>query len=158
MKRLLRQIFPERFFQHEVYWSALGLAMVVTLLLIAQLYTFEDFPGVVETFGMPGGGVTVAVLVALIPLVEAASLPYLLSMETDRRTIRVSRYAALGVGIMWALISIWILLMGQSAAQSGIFGATIPLMGGVWAAAYSALLILAATLIMRDKRFAPNRT
>ena len=108
MKRLLRQIFPERFFQHEVYWSALGLAMVITLLLIAQLYTFEDFPEVIESFGLPGGSVTVVLLVALIPLVELLSLPY------------------------------------------------FPLTCGFWAIAYSALLILAAALVMRDKRFAPN--
>ena len=156
MKRLLRQIFPERFFQHEAYWSALGLAMVITLLLIAQLYTFEDFPEVIESFGLPGGSITVVLLVALIPLVELLSLPYLLSMETDRRIVRVSRYAALGVGVMWALISTLILLSAQPTAQSGIFGATIPLTCGFWAIAYSALLILAAALVMRDKRFAPN--
>ena len=151
MKRHIAQYLPRHFFDIPAVWHAFLLGMVYLLLLLTQLFTFEDFPAVIATWGLRGGLLTAGFLAGIIPLLEAASLPFLISMNVSENILRVSKYAAVAVGVVWSLIALW-LVFSMSIAESGLFGATISLPAGVWMLVYGVLLLTGSLIVVTEKR------
>ena len=147
----LRDIFPPILRRDPAYWRRLVLGFVVIVLIVTQLFTFEKFPGVVGTWQLPGGMVAVAIVAGLLPFLEVLSLPFLLSMQLSRVVRRVSQGSLVCVSATWCGVSLWCTLT-QPLSESGLFGATLPLMNGWWTVSFSILLLVAVFVVVQPRR------
>ena len=150
MKKHIVRSLPPEFLTHPAYIRAVVLAGVYLCLVITQLFTYEKFPEIVTGYNLPGGVVVGALLSGVIPLLEIASLPYLISMRVSRRTRRLSKYAVIALPALWLCISIWLTVTADMTTESGLLGATIPTGSGLWLVAFSLLLLWSAWLVIRE--------
>ena len=143
----LRDIFPPTLRRDPLYWRRLVLGLVIIILIITQLFTFEKFPSITSTWQFPGGVVVAAILAGLIPRLAVLSGPCVLSMPLSRSLWRVSQGSLVGVSTMWCGISLWCTLT-QPLSESGLLGATLPLVNGWWTVSFSLLLLMAALVVV----------
>lgn len=118
--------------------ARLFLAGYLLVLLLSQLFTFDELPGVLEAVGIEGvfGYIVPGVLV----LSGLFSLPYLIDLKIGSGLKKISLVA--GFVYLFNMTAVEILaFLGQ---QSVIFGATFDLPGGAWSLIFlSALWVLA---------------
>jgi len=146
---LFQAIFPEHLRRDPAYWRRLALGIVVTFLIITQLFTFEKFADITSGWHVAGGGVVAALLAGLLPLLELGSLPFLLSMDMSRGSRWVSQACLLAVSAAWFGVALWCFL-AVPMSESGLFGATLPLLNGWWTVAFTGLLGVAVVLVVRE--------
>lgn len=146
---LFQAIFPEHLRRDPAYWRRLALGIVVTFLIITQLFTFEKFADITSGWHMAGGGVVAALLAGVLPLLELGSLPFLLSMDMSRGSRRISQACLLVVSAVWFGVALWCFL-AVPMSESGLFGATLPLLNGWWTVAFTGLLGVAVVLVVRE--------
>ena len=146
---LFQAIFPEHLRRDPVYWRRLALGIVVTFLIITQLFTFEKFADITSGWHVAGGGVVAALLAGLLPLLELGGLPFLLSMDMSRGSRRISQACLLAVSAVWFGVALWCFL-AVPMSESGLFGATLPLLNGWWTVAFTGLLGVAVVLVVRE--------
>lgn len=107
----------------RVVWSALGLAVLVVAMLVAQLFTFEDFPGVfVAQFGIDAG--VAGVVAALVVVVELFCLPFLLRMPVSPLLRLLSALSVWLWTMGWTALLV-LLLVANKTVNTGVLGATI---------------------------------
>lgn len=150
MKKFLRRLFPKEFSSHPSYWRALALGGVFLFLLISQLFTYEKFAEVIRGYGLPGGAVTVVGLAVLIPLLEAAALPVLLSMKMRLRWRRLSKVAAIALPSLWLAIALVTNVARMAEDNTGMFGATISTPNGLWLIVFAGMLLWSSILVIRE--------
>ena len=146
---LFQAIFPEHLRRDPAYWRRLALGIVVTFLIITQLFTFEKFADITSGWHVTGGGVVAALLAGLLPLLELGSLPFLLSMDMSRGSRRISQACLLVVSAVWFGVALWCFL-AVPMSESGLFGATLPLLNGWWTVVFTGLLGVAVVLVVRE--------
>ncbi len=146
---LFQAIFPEHLRRDPAYWRRLALGIVVTFLIITQLFTFEKFADITSGWHVAGGGVVAALLAGVLPLLELGSLPFLLSMDMSRGSCRISQACLLVVSAVWFGVALWCFL-AVPMSESGLFGATLPLLNGWWTVAFTGLLGVAVVLVVRE--------
>ena len=146
---LFQAIFPEHLRHDPAYWRRLALGIVVTFLIITQLFTFEKFADITSGWHVAGGGVVAALLAGVLPLLELGSLPFLLSMDMSRGSRWVSQVCLLVVSTVWFGMALWCFL-AVPMSESGLFGATLPLLNGWWTVAFTGLLGVAVVLVVRE--------
>lgn len=106
--------------------SKLTIGVLIILLLLCQLFTFEKFPGILLAVGI-NSSMSLVVMMVLV-ITELVSLPFLIGMEISRLAILVSRVAGfISLGLM-TMISIMAVLNG---APTVIFGATLKNVSGL---------------------------
>lgn len=150
MKKLIVNLWPAEFSTHPAYWRAFGLGMVYCIFVIFQLYTFESFPGITLTFGIPGDMFTAFVVAILLPLVEIMALPFLISMRTGHRLRQISRKCVIAAPVLWLIIALWTNTQGMIGGEIGLFGATLPLENSHLIVIFFAILLWAAVLATRE--------
>jgi hypothetical protein len=150
MFEIIKSVFPKEFYRNAAYWRAFTVAGVMVVLAVTQLFTFEDYPGLIADFQLPGGMFTAWTLAIFIPLIEIASLPYLLSMKIVPKFRLVSKWAVLAAGVIWTLISLWVAIRMGTSVESGIFGATLTTYSGWWMVIFSGLLLWSGWLVSRE--------
>ena len=146
---LFQAIFPEHLRRDPAYWRRLALGIVVTFLIITQLFTFEKFVDITSGWYVAGGGIMAALLAGLLPLRELGSLPFLLSMDMSRGSRRISQACLLAVSAVWFGVALWCFL-AVPMSESGLFGATLPLLNGWWTVVFTGLLGVAVVLVVRE--------
>lgn len=146
---LFQAIFPEHLRRDPAYWRRLVLGIVVTFLIITQLFTFEKFADITSGWHVAGGVIMAALLAGLLPLLELGSLPFLLSMDMSRGSRWVSQACLLAVSAAWFGVALWCFL-AVPMSESGLFGATLPLLNGWWTVAFTGLLGVAVVLVVRE--------
>ena len=146
---LFQAIFPEHLRRDPAYWRRLALGIVVTFLVITQLFTFEKFADITSGWRVAGGGVVTALLAGLLPLLELGGLPFLLSMDMSRGSRRISQACLLVVSAVWFGVALWCFL-AVPMSESGLFGATLPLLNGWWTVVFTGLLGVAVVLVVRE--------
>ena len=146
---LFQAIFPEHVRRDPAYWRRLALGIVVTFLIITQLFTFEKFADITSGWHMAGGNIMAAFLAGLLPLLELGGLPFLLSMDMSRGSRRISQACLLVVSAVWFGVALWCFL-AVPMSESGLFGATLPLLNGWWTVAFTGLLGVAVVLVVRE--------
>lgn len=150
MKQYIKAIFPADFKNNPAFWRAFMLGIVMLVLAVAQLFQFEDFPKVIADMQVPGGAGAAWALAALLPLLEIASLPYLLSMQVSSRMRATAKWAALLTAMLWLALTLWATINMASSVQSGLFGATIVTASGWWSVLFAVLLLWSIWLTTRE--------
>jgi hypothetical protein len=149
VKQYIRSLFPTDFFANNAHFRALILGLLYLGTLLAQLYTFEDFKGVIVGFGIPGGATVANILSWLMPGLTLLALPVLISMRLNEKLYIISRTAVVAVPLLWLVIGIWCNLTGN-VGSAGIFGATLEIATGIWQIAFALLWLWAAVLVVRE--------
>ena len=107
--------------------AKLTTGVLVILLLLCQLFTFEKFPAILLVVGI-NSSMSLVVMIVLV-ITELMSLPFFIGMETSRLAILVSRVAGfISLGMMVA-ISVAAVMNGSPSAV--IFGATLKDVSGL---------------------------
>jgi len=101
--------------------AKLTTGVLIILLLLCQLFTFEKFPGILSVAGI-NSSMSLVVMIVLV-ITELMSLPFFIGMEISRLVVLISRAAGfISLGMMVA-ISVAAVMNGSSSAM--IFGATL---------------------------------
>lgn len=110
---------------------SLAAVAIIILMVVAQLFEYEDFPAVVGDFFLPGGLTTTYLLAALLVSAEVLALPFLLMMRLSPAMRVVSMVSGWLVVAVWLGVSIWINLI-DGVGSGGMLGSTIPILVGWW--------------------------
>ena len=106
--------------------SKLTIGVLIILLLLCQLFTFEKFPGILLAVGI-NSSMSLVVMMVLV-ITELVSLPFLIGMEISRLVVLISRAAGfISLGAM-TMINVMAVMNGAPAV---IFGATLKNVSGL---------------------------
>ena len=120
-------------------------AFILIIFALSQLFNFNDFLALLESFWLPGGNVTADLLGAIIVVSEVFALPFLLGMQLSPLMRVMSMVLGWLAPIMWLKLSLWLVLTVNAVSNIGFLGTIVQLAPGWWAVFFSiALGILAA--------------
>lgn len=124
---------------------SLFMAAIMLVMVVAQLFHFEDFVPLVETFGLPGGEIGARLFAASIVTLEVAALPFLLRMRLSKAMRFVSMVAGwLALGL-WLTVQFYLNITQPFLANNGLIGTVYDLGIGWWTVCFISFLgILAA--------------
>ena len=112
--------------------AALAYAVLIVIMVVAQLFYFDEFMTLSAGYNLPGGTVLAAALAPSIVALEVLSLPFLLRMTISPGFRMLSMVFGWIVAALWAFISIWLLSEG-SHDTIGFFGTIIDVPSVWWA-------------------------
>ena len=120
-------------------------ALILVVMAVSQLFTFEDFITLVANFNLPLPDALAFVVAPLLIVCEVFALPFLLRMRLSPAFRGVSMVAGWIVPLKWFFITVWVVSTNQSVETVGFLGTIGNLVPGWWAVLLStALGILAA--------------
>lgn len=128
----------------NAWLASLLLTVFLVVMIVGQLFTFEDFPSTLDAMWLPGGSTFATIAAALIVTFEVLALPFLLGLRLSV-AMRV-----LSMLFGWLTIATWLVVsvgnvVNGGVANSGLLGATVPLLVGWWSVLFCvALGVLAA--------------
>ena len=129
----------------ESGYAAILYAALLTGMVAAQLFTFEEFlvlfQGMFARIGEPFG----MLLATGIVIAEVFALPFLLRIPLSTAFRWVSLTLSVFVSVAWLGVSLWGVVIKPSVESAGLIGTLDPLGPGLWAVSLSiALCMLAA--------------
>jgi hypothetical protein len=124
---------------------ALLYAVIILVFAVAQLFSFEDFLTLLDSFGLPGGSTNAQILAAVIVISEVFALPYLLRMRLSLAMRVVSMVCGWLVALIWLCLSLWVMLSVNAISNIGFLGDVMPLTPGWWTVFFSAALGILAS-------------
>lgn len=131
----------------NIFPLSLAYATVLVIVAVAQLFSFNDFQSLIDSFWLPGGSPTAYFLSGLIVVAEVFALPFLLRMKISP----LMRYLSMGLGwfvpVFWLGISLWLVVTTNAINNVGILGTVVKLAPGWWMVFISLALIIAAIWI-----------
>jgi glucan phosphoethanolaminetransferase (alkaline phosphatase superfamily) len=130
--------------------AAIGAAGMMTVMLLTQLYGYEDFSTVLSGL-LSSNDMRAAVATAgLLVLAQLLSLPYLLGMYLSKLMRIMSASLSFVVACFW----LFTMFTNAHAENSGVFSSVVILPGGIIAALWASLLFfLIAYTLLADSRF-----
>jgi len=111
--------------------ASLIFAAMLLIMVVFQLFSFEKFPAVLTVFSFSDEALS-KVWAALIVIFEVATLPFLFSMLLSPAARVAGMVSGWVVATWWLFVSLWTLMSGHGMENSGLLGATFPIMGGWW--------------------------
>lgn len=132
-------------------WAyALVATAMLIVMLVAQLFHYEDFASVLAVVVSVNDASLLAILAGCIVLAELLALPYLLGMYVSRLMRVISALLGFGMAGFWLFTS----FTNAHAGNIGMFSSTLELPGGLLAAVWSIVLFsLVCKVIFADSRF-----
>ena len=124
---------------------AIFYAGILLIMVVGQLFTFEEFTLLITSFNLPGGVRFAHFITAFLVVAEVFALPFLLRMPLSRAFRWVSMTLGILVALIWIFLSVWIVTMAKDAANIGFLGTVVDIMPGLWAVFISAALLVLAT-------------
>jgi len=116
----------------------------LVVLLVSQLFSFEDWPAAILQLGLPGGETMARTIAALMVTFELLALPFLLAMRLSPAFRIVSMVCGWLVAVKWFSLTLWEVIVAHTNA-SILLGTTVPLPVGWWNVCIAlALCVLAA--------------
>lgn len=115
---------------------------------LAQLFAFEKFVPLVESFWLPGGKPAAYLVAALIVISEVFALPYLLGMRLSPAMRVISMVFTAVASAIWLYISLWLNLTTNAIMNIGFLGVKLPLPVGWWAVFFMLALLVLSVWIM----------
>ena len=122
--KLLKYFFAKQQLRDRVFWIRLLLAMIMVLLLVGQLFTYETFYDVLIVSQSNTGSVLVTTLMILLPIYELIALLALLSMNLSREVVCTSAYVARAVSLLLVAMALNALIIAPGDS-TGLLGDTI---------------------------------
>jgi len=107
-------------------------AAILVIFALTQLFTFDKFLILVESFGLPGGDIVARLFVGIIVTSEVLALPFLLGLNLSQLMRFVSMVLGWAVPLAWLKVTLWLLFTTNSVSNIGLLGTTISLIPGWW--------------------------
>lgn len=124
---------------------ALLFASILIMMVLAQLFEFENFVPLLERFELPGGFGMAVLVAGVIVVSEVFALPFLLRMRLSPLMRIASMICGWVAVTLWLLLTVWLNLTLPGVETVGFLGTRIELPVGWWAVAFaSALGVLCA--------------
>jgi hypothetical protein len=124
---------------------AIFYAVILVIMAVAQLFTFDEFLKLVTSFKFPGGIWYAHFIAEFLIVAEVFALPFLLRMPLSTTFRWFSMILGWFVALIWANITIWLVVQDSGVTNVGFLGTAVALIPGWWAIFISvALGILAA--------------
>ncbi|MBC7564770.1 hypothetical protein H7100_00855 [Candidatus Saccharibacteria bacterium] len=108
-------------------------AVVLVVMAVAQLFTFDDFMKLLVDFGLPGGVPGAHFLGAFLVTAEVFALPFLLRMSLSTAFRWVSMVLGWIVAGIWTVLTSWLVIRDTVTSNVGLLGTNVNLMPGWWA-------------------------
>jgi len=123
---------------------SIALAVILVVMVVAQLFTFEKFPDVIASMWLPGGDASDYIYAAIIVCLEVLALPFLLAMRLSLAMRCMSMVSGWLVVAFWLLVSLWENLTINIIGNGGFLGATVSLPVGWWSVFFGVALAILA--------------
>lgn len=118
---------------NDVKRIAIFYAILLVILVVAQLFSFDKFLQLLATFEFPLGDQFAYFMGALIVSVEVFALPFLLRMPLSPAFRWFSMICGWLAAAAWLKISLWLVFTDSTVTNVGFLGTVIDLMPGWWA-------------------------
>lgn len=115
-------------------------AFLLIVIVLCQLFTFEEFISLINTFNLPGGLVFSNLVGSTIVISEVFAVPFLLGMKLSPLMRIVSMASGWLAAISWIKLSVWLYVTSSSVANVGIFGDLLKIQPGFLAIFISLVL------------------
>lgn len=132
--------------------ASIYLAFFFVVAALTQLFAFESYPDVVQSYGLPLAAELALPLAALIVCLEVFAIPFLLWMSVSRLMHWVSFACGWLVLMYWLGVGIWQSVVDFQIANAGLFGAKLLLPQGWWLVSYVAVLIVLMAFVTWSSR------
>lgn len=119
---------------------AVLLAGVLVVMIVGQLFSFEKFIPMIESYWLPGGHGTAVVVASLLVTAEVFALPFLLRMRLSKLMRVVSMVAGWVAIAGWLKLAVWANVTTNELSNIGFFGVHVPLPVGWWAVLFTLAL------------------
>lgn len=113
--------------------AAYAYAFILVALTVAQLFSFEKFIPLLESFNLPGGLAMGRLVAAILVVSGVLALPFLLQMKLSKGMRWMSMFLGWLVPAIWLFVTIWINTAAVGVSNVGLLGASVTLMPGWWA-------------------------
>ena len=141
--KIIRSYGPTR--TKKTQAIALIVAGLITIMLVAQLFSYEDFAVTLSALMPYSNNSLLTITAAAIVIAELMALPYLLGMYISTLMRIVSASLAVAVSAFWLFTS----LTNAHASNSGFFSTTLEIPGGILPVALSLVLVVGAVLVIK---------
>lgn len=153
MKPFLRRLSKHSELPFRLRAFAVVVAGWITIMAVAQLFKYEEFPGIIDGIWEAGGSGAASVLAAAIVVCEVFSLPFLLNMRVTPLVRVVSLACGWFTAGVWFVIALWQAAASSTVLNQGYFGATVPITNdGVMLLLSSVLLAAVAAVTLWTHR------
>lgn len=112
---------------------AIFYAVILVVMAVAQLFSFDEFLKLVTDFGFPGGIRYAHFIVAFLVTAEVFAVPFLLRMPLSPAFRWVSMVCGWLVALIWTKITIWLVIKDGIVGNVGFLGTIVDTMPGWWA-------------------------
>ena len=120
-------------------------AALLVVFALSQLFNFDSFLTLLESFWLPGGVPVAHLLGGIIVVSEVFALPFLFGMRLSPSTRIISMILGWLTPLIWLKLSLWLNLTINAVSNMGFLGTTVRLIPGWWAVFFSiAIGLLAA--------------
>lgn len=111
---------------------AYAYAGILVIILVAQLFTFDKFLILLESFWLPGGVLIAHLVGSVIVCIELLALPFLLRLNLSPLMRIVSMVSGWLVPIVWLKLALWLIFTVNAVSNFGLLGTTISMIPGWW--------------------------
>lgn len=118
--------------------------LILVVFILCQLFAFDDFLRLLDSFWLPGGLPTAHILGSFLVVCELFALPFLLRMNLSPLMRVVSMVLSWLVPAIWLFLTLWINLTVNAISNVGFLGTIVQIMPGWWAVYVSVALALLA--------------
>jgi len=108
-------------------------AILLLILVVPQLFTFDKFLPYLDSLNLPGGTRLAYFLGALLVSTEVFALPFLLRMPVSRAFRWFSMLCTWIVAAIWVKLSFFIVFSDNPIDNAGYLGTLVKLTPGWWA-------------------------
>lgn len=119
---------------------ALFFAFVLAAMATLQLFSFEKFIPLIESYWLPGGQGTALLVAGLLVVFEVFALPFLLQMKLSKLMRIVSMVCGWLAVSLWFKLALWSNLTTTALTNNGFFGTSVEIPVGWWAVSFMAAL------------------
>mgnify|MGYP001791589010 CR=1 FL=1 len=128
--------------RQSIRWISTYVAVFFVALATTQLFAYENFPGIIASFGLPLNDVGVKLVAALIVISEIFAIPFLLRMKLSPLMRIISLKSGWIVLLFWLVIGIWQNTVDFKIPNTGLFGSEIILPCGWWTISFITIFIV----------------
>ena len=108
-------------------------AGLLTIIVLCQLFTFDEFLQLFSSFNLPGGDVMANFMASFIVISEVFALPFLLRINLSPLMRIVSMIFSWVAAASWLKLAIWLMISNNFTDNFGLLGALVELSVGWWA-------------------------
>lgn len=119
-------------------------AALLIIFAVSQLFNFNEFLTLLESFLLPGGAPVAHLLGGIIVISEVFALPFLLGMRLSPIMRIISTILGWLTALIWLKLAFWLNLTINTISNMGFLGTTVHLTPGWWAVFFSLSLCLLA--------------